>query len=140
MRDWSSDVCSSDLADMRLAGVETPILQTVAGGTNARPFKTHHNALDFDLNLRISLELPLKRLIVGGLDRVYELGKVFRNEGMDKNHSPEFTSMECYMAYGDMDKVIDVTEQIVYKCAMAVNNSPIIRYQGQGVRCYSAVE
>lgn len=111
--------------------VETPILQTVAGGANARPFKTHHNALDFDLNLRISLELPLKRLIVGGLDRVYELGKVFRNEGMDKNHSPEFTSMECYMAYGDMDKVIDVTEQIVYKCAMAVNNSPIIRYQGK---------
>ncbi len=111
--------------------VETPILQTVAGGANARPFKTHHNALDFDLNLRISLELPLKRLIVGGLDRVYELGKVFRNEGMDKNHSPEFTSMECYMAYGDMDKVIDVTEQIVYKCAIAVNNSPIIRYQGK---------
>ena len=111
--------------------VETPILQTVAGGANARPFKTHHNALDFDLNLRISLELPLKRLIVGGLDRVYELGKVFRNEGMDKNHSPEFTSMECYMAYGDMDKVIDVTEQIVYKCAMAVNNSPIIRYQAR---------
>ena len=62
---------------------------------------------------------------------MYELGKVFRNEGMDKNHSPEFTSMECYMAYGDMDKVIDVTEQIVYKCAMAVNNSPIIRYQGK---------
>ncbi len=89
------------------------------------------NGLAFDLNLRISLELPLKRLIVGGLDRVYELGKVFRNEGMDKNHSPEFTSMECYMAYGDMDKVIDVTEQIVYKCAMAVNNSPIIRYQGK---------
>ena len=109
----------------------SPILQTVAGGANTRPFKTHHNALDFDLNLRISLELPLKRLIVGGLDRVYELGKVFRNEGMDKNHSPEFTSMECYMAYGDMDKVIDVTEQIVYKCAMAVNNSPIIRYQGK---------
>jgi len=70
--------------------VETPVLQTIAGGANARPFNTHHNALDFDLHLRISLELPLKRLIVGGLDRVYELGKVFRNEGMDKNHSPEF--------------------------------------------------
>ena len=75
--------------------VETPVLQTIAGGANARPFNTHHNALDFDLKLRISLELPLKRLIVGGLDRVYELGKVFRNEGMDKNHSPEFTSMEA---------------------------------------------
>ena len=111
--------------------VETPVLQTVAGGANARPFTTHHNALNFDLNLRISLELPLKRLIVGGLDRVYELGKVFRNEGMDKNHSPEFTSMECYMAYGNMESVMDITEQIVYKSALAINGTPIIQYQGK---------
>lgn len=111
--------------------VETPVLQTIAGGANARPFSTHHNALDFDLNLRISLELPLKRLIVGGLDRVYELGKVFRNEGMDKNHSPEFTSMECYMAYGNMESVMDIMEQIVYKCAMDVNGTPIITYEGK---------
>ncbi len=108
--------------------VETPVLSTIAGGANARPFSTHHNALDFDLNLRISLELELKRLIVGGLDRVYEMGKVFRNEGMDKNHSPEFTSMEAYMAYGNLESMMDLMEQIVYKCAMAVNGTPIIKY------------
>ncbi len=111
--------------------VETPVLQTIAGGANARPFNTHHNALNFDLRLRISLELPLKRLIVGGLDRVYELGKVFRNEGMDKNHSPEFTSMECYMAYGNLESVMDIMEQIVYQCAMEVNGTPIITYEGK---------
>ncbi len=108
--------------------VETPVLSTIAGGANARPFSTHHNALDFDLNLRISLELELKRLIVGGLDRVYEMGKVFRNEGMDKNHSPEFTSMEAYMAYGNLESMMDLMEQIVYKCAMAINGTPIIKY------------
>jgi len=108
--------------------VETPVLSTIAGGANARPFSTHHNALDFDLNLRISLELELKRLIVGGLDRVYEMGKVFRNEGMDKNHSPEFTSMEAYMAYGNLESMMDLMEQIVYKCAMAVNGTPIIKF------------
>ncbi|MDD5823381.1 MAG: lysine--tRNA ligase [Firmicutes bacterium] len=108
--------------------VETPVLSTIAGGANARPFSTHHNALDFDLNLRISLELELKRLIVGGLDRVYEMGKVFRNEGMDKNHSPEFTSMEAYMAYGNLEDMMDLMEQVVYKCAMAVNGTPIITY------------
>ena len=111
--------------------VETPVLQTIAGGANAIPFNTHHNALDFDLHLRISLELPLKRLIVGGLDRVYELGKVFRNEGMDKNHSPEFTSMECYMAYGNLEDMMELMEQVVYKCAMEVNGTPIITYEGK---------
>ena len=108
--------------------VETPVLSTIAGGANARPFSTHHNALDFDLNLRISLELELKRLIVGGLDRVYEMGKVFRNEGMDKNHSPEFTSMEAYMAYGNLEDMMELMEQVVYKCAMAVNGTPIIKF------------
>lgn len=108
--------------------VETPVLSTIAGGANARPFSTHHNALDFDLNLRISLELELKRLIVGGLDRVYEMGKVFRNEGMDKNHSPEFTSMEAYMAYGNLEDMMDLMEQVVYKCAMAVNGTPVIKF------------
>ena len=111
--------------------VETPVLQNIAGGANARPFNTHHNALDFDLRLRISLELPLKRLIVGGLDRVYELGKVFRNEGMDRNHSPEFTSMEAYMAYGNLEDMMDLMEQVVYKCALAVNGTPIITYDGK---------
>lgn len=111
--------------------VDTPILTTIAGGANARPFNTHHNTLDIDMKLRISNELYLKRLIVGGLDRVYEMGKMFRNEGMDRNHNPEFTSMECYAAYGDMELVIEVTEQVIYKAAMAVNGSPIIHYQGK---------
>lgn len=111
--------------------VDTPILTTIAGGANARPFNTHHNTLDLDMKLRISNELYLKRLIVGGLDRVYEMGKMFRNEGMDRNHNPEYTSMECYMAYGNMESVMDVTEQVVYKSAMAVNGSPIIKYQGK---------
>ncbi len=111
--------------------VDTPILTTIAGGANARPFETHHNTLDIDMKLRISNELYLKRLIVGGLDRVYEMGKMFRNEGMDKNHNPEFTSMECYMAYGDMENVMEVTEQLVYQSAMKVNGTPIIKYQGK---------
>ena len=108
--------------------VETPVLTNIAGGANARPFNTHHNSLDIDLKLRISLELHLKRLIVGGLDRVYEIGKVFRNEGMDKNHSPEFTSMECYQAYGNLESMMELMEQIVYKAAMAVNGTPVITY------------
>lgn len=111
--------------------VDTPILTTIAGGANARPFNTHHNTLNLDMKLRISNELYLKRLIVGGLDRVYEMGKMFRNEGMDRNHNPEFTSMECYMAYGDMESVMDVTEQVVSKAAIAVNGSPVITYQGK---------
>lgn len=111
--------------------VDTPILTTIAGGANARPFNTHHNTLDIDMKMRISNELYLKRLIVGGLDRVYEMGKMFRNEGMDRNHNPEFTSMECYMAYGNMESVMDVTEQLIYKAALAANGSPIIKYQGK---------
>ena len=111
--------------------VDTPILTTIAGGANARPFNTHHNTLDLDMKLRISNELYLKRLIVGGLDRVYEMGKMFRNEGMDRNHNPEFTSMECYMSYGNMETMMEVTEQIVYKAAMAVNGTPILTYQGK---------
>ena len=111
--------------------VDTPILTTIAGGANARPFETHHNTLDLDMKLRISNELFLKRLIVGGLDRVYEMGKMFRNEGMDRNHNPEFTSMECYMAYGDMESVMDVLEQVVSKAAIAINGTPVIKYQGK---------
>jgi lysyl-tRNA synthetase class 2 len=111
--------------------VDTPILTTIAGGANARPFITHHNTLNMDMKLRISNELYLKRLIVGGLDRVYEMGKMFRNEGMDRNHNPEFTNMECYMAYGNMEDVMDVTEQLVYKAALRVTGSPVISYQGK---------
>ena len=111
--------------------VDTPILTPIAGGANARPFETHHNTLNMQLKLRISNELYLKRLIVGGLDRVYEMGKMFRNEGMDRNHNPEYTSMECYMAYGNMESTMDVTEQLVYKSQMAINGTPIIHYQGK---------
>ncbi|MBR2674401.1 MAG: lysine--tRNA ligase [Mogibacterium sp.] len=114
--------------DYDLIEVETPVLGNIAGGAAARPFWTHHNTLDIDMTLRISLELHLKRLIVGGLDGVYEIGKVFRNEGMDKNHSPEFTSMEAYKAYVNLETMMDLMEQVTYKCAMAVNGSPIIKY------------
>ena len=111
--------------------VDTPILTTIAGGANARPFATHHNTLDLDMKLRISNELYLKRLIVGGLDRVYEMGKMFRNEGMDRNHNPEFTSMELYQAYGNMEDMIDITEQVVSKAALAATGSTVIEYQGK---------
>lgn len=111
--------------------VDTPILTTIAGGANARPFETHHNTLDLDMKMRISNELYLKRLVVGGLDRVYEMGKMFRNEGMDRNHNPEFTSMECYMAYEDMDKTMEVTEQVVSKAALKATGSMVIEYQGK---------
>ncbi|MDR0519153.1 MAG: lysine--tRNA ligase [Clostridiales Family XIII bacterium] len=111
--------------------VDTPVLTTIAGGANARPFNTHHNTLDLDMKLRISNELYLKRLTVGGLDRVYEMGKMFRNEGMDKNHNPEYTSMELYQAYGDMETVMRLTENIVSKAALAATGSMTITYQGK---------
>ncbi|MDR0356997.1 MAG: lysine--tRNA ligase [Clostridiales Family XIII bacterium] len=111
--------------------VDTPILTIIAGGANARPFTTHHNTLDIDMNLRISNELYLKRLTVGGLDRVYEMGKMFRNEGMDRNHNPEFTSMELYQAYGQMEDVMRITENIVSKAAKAVLGDTVISYQGK---------
>ena len=93
--------------------VETPVLHTVAGGAAARPFRTHHNALDIDLTLRIALELHLKRLMVGGIERVFELGRVFRNEGVDQTHNPEFTMLEAYQAYGDYRSMMDLTEAVV---------------------------
>ena len=114
--------------DYDMIEVETPVLGNIAGGAAARPFWTHHNTLDIDMTLRISLELHLKRLIVGGLDGVYEIGKVFRNEGMDRNHSPEFTSMEAYKAYVNLETMMDLMEQVTYKCAMAVNGTPIVKY------------
>jgi lysyl-tRNA synthetase class 2 len=111
--------------------VDTPILTVIAGGANARPFETHHNTLDLDMKMRISNELFLKRLIVGGLDRVYEMGKMFRNEGMDRNHNPEFTSMECYMAYGNMEDMMEVTETVISQAALAATGSMEITYQGK---------
>ncbi|MBE8955686.1 MAG: lysine--tRNA ligase [Quinella sp. 2Q5] len=110
--------------------VATPVLSTIAGGAAARPFVTHHNALDADLYLRIATELNLKRLIVGGFERVYEMGRVFRNEGMDVRHNPEFTSVEIYQAYGDYRDLIEVTRGIVCAAAEAVNGTTKITYQG----------
>ena len=92
--------------------VETPTLQTIPGGAAARPFITHHNALDIDMYCRIALELPLKRLIVGGFEKVYEIGRVFRNEGIDIRHNPEFTLMELYQAYTDYHGMMDITEEL----------------------------
>ncbi|MDR3073052.1 MAG: lysine--tRNA ligase [Clostridiales Family XIII bacterium] len=110
--------------------VDTPVLTVIAGGANARPFVTYHNTLDLEMRLRISNELFLKRLTVAGLDRVYEMGKMFRNEGMDRNHSPEYTSMELYQAYGDMEDVMRHTENIVARAAVAATGSTTITYQG----------
>src|SRR5207302_226352 len=93
--------------------VETPTLHAIAGGAAARPFITHHNALDIELFLRIALELHLKRLLVGGLERVYEIGRVFRNEGIDRRHNPEFTMLELYQAYGDYRSMMDITEGMI---------------------------
>jgi lysyl-tRNA synthetase class 2 len=111
--------------------VDTPILTTIAGGANARPFNTYHNTLHLPMKLRIANELFLKRLVVGGLDRVYEMGKMFRNEGMDKNHNPEFTSMEAYYAYGNMETTMRVTERVISNAAKAATGSMIINYQGK---------
>lgn len=110
--------------------VETPILGTVAGGANARPFYTHHNTLDIDMQLRIANELFLKRLIVGGFDKVYEMGKMFRNEGMDTRHNPEFTNIELYQAYADYHEMMRITEQLFEYVATEVLGSPEIEYQG----------
>lgn len=104
--------------------VETPVLQPIAGGAAARPFVTHHNALDIPLYLRIANELYLKRLIVGGFDGVYEFSKNFRNEGMDRTHNPEFTAMEIYVSYKDYNWMMDFTEQLLEHCAIAVNGTP----------------
>ncbi|MGB0914619.1 MAG: lysine--tRNA ligase [Crocinitomicaceae bacterium] len=104
--------------------VETPILQSIAGGAAARPFVTHHNALDIPLYLRIANELYLKRLIVGGFDGVYEFSKNFRNEGMDRTHNPEFTAMEIYVSYKDYNWMMEFTERLLEHCAVAVNGTP----------------
>ncbi len=107
--------------------VETPILQSIAGGASARPFITHHNSLDIDLYLRIATELYLKRLIVGGFDGVYEIGKNFRNEGMDRTHNPEFTCMEIYVAYKDYNWMMEFTEQLLEKICLDVNGTTEVK-------------
>lgn len=110
--------------------VETPVLHGVAGGAAARPFITHHNTLDMDMYLRIALELHLKRLIVGGFERVYEIGRVFRNEGMDTRHNPEFTLLELYQAYTDYNGMMDLTEDLIRTVAQAVLGTVEIVYEG----------
>lgn len=113
--------------------VETPVLATLAGGAAAKPFITHHNTLDIDLYLRIATELALKRLIVGGLERVYEIGRVFRNEGMDVRHNPEFTSVEFYQAYADYRDMMDLTEKIILTAAKDVLGTTKITYDGKEI-------
>lgn len=113
--------------------VETPVLQTIAGGASARPFITHHNALDIDMYCRIALELPLKRLIVGGFERVYEIGRVFRNEGVSVRHNPEFTLMELYQAYTDYNGMMDITEGMFRHVAQAVNGKLTVNYGGHEI-------
>ena len=110
--------------------VETPILNTIAGGATARPFITHHNTLNMDMYLRIANELYLKRLIVGGFDKVYEMGRMFRNEGMDIKHNPEFTNIELYSAYEDYNDMMNITEEIISKVAKKVLGTTKITYQG----------
>ena len=121
------------LDDHGFLEVETPVLQTEAGGAAARPFRTHHNALDADFKLRISLELPLKRLIVGGFEKVYEVGRVFRNEGVSTRHNPEFTLLELYQAYTDLDGMMDLVEEMYAAACVAVNGGPTFDHAGQTV-------
>ncbi|NLT17425.1 MAG: lysine--tRNA ligase [Clostridiales bacterium] len=121
------------LDDRGFLEVETPVLQTTPGGANARPFVTHHNTLDMDMYLRIALELYLKRLIIGGFERVYELGRIFRNEGMSVKHNPEFTMIEIYQAYADYHDMMDLTEGIVCACVQAVTGKETLVYQGREI-------
>ena len=113
--------------------VETPVLNTVASGASARPFVTHHNTLDIDMYMRIATELHLKMCIVGGLERVYEIGRLFRNEGMDAMHNPEFTTIEIYQAYTDLRGMMTLCEQIMSRCSKLVNGTTKITFQGQEV-------
>ncbi len=119
------------LDDRGYLEVETPILTVIAGGANARPFETHHNTLDLDMKLRISNELYLKRLIVGGLDRVYELGRMFRNEGMDTRHNPEFTNIELYEAYADYNDMMELTENLVASLCQELYGTMELQFQGK---------
>ena len=113
--------------------VETPILNTIVGGASARPFITHHNTLDIDMYLRIANELYLKRLIVGGMDAVYEIGRLFRNEGMDRTHNPEFTTIEVYKAFSDLEGMMDLTEGIISNAANVVCGTYDIEYKGNKI-------
>lgn len=113
--------------------VETPMMHTIAGGAQARPFVTHHNALDMELFMRIAIELHLKRLIVGGLEKVYEIGRVFRNEGVSTRHNPEFTMIELYEAYADFHDIMDLTEEMIAHIAEHVNGTMVVEYGGEQI-------
>jgi lysyl-tRNA synthetase class 2 len=113
--------------------VETPVLNTISGGATARPFITHHNALDLDMYLRIATELNLKRLIVGGMERVYEVGRIFRNEGMDTRHNPEFTTVELYQAYADFNDMMDLFEDLLSGAAKEILGTDTVTWQGHDV-------
>ena len=113
--------------------VETPVLNTISGGATARPFITHHNTLDIDMYMRIATELPLKRLVVGGLDRVYELGRIFRNEGMDPKHNPEFTTVELYQAYADFNEMMDLFEDLLTSAAQKLLGGYELEWLGEQI-------
>ncbi len=121
------------LDDMGYIEVETPVLNTIAGGASARPFITHHNTLDIDMYMRIATELPLKRLIVGGMDRVYEIGRIFRNEGMDTKHNLEFTSIELYQAYADFHDMMDIAEGIISGAAKQIHGTYELEWLGEKI-------
>ncbi len=121
------------LDDRNYIEVETPVLNTIAGGASARPFITHHNTLDLDMYMRIATELPLKRLIVGGMDRVYEIGRIFRNEGMDPKHNPEFTSVELYEAYADFHDMMDIAEGIISGAANEILGTYEVEWMGEKI-------
>ena len=121
------------LDNMGYIEVETPVLNTIAGGASARPFVTHHNTLDIDMFMRIATELPLKRLIIGGMDRVYEIGRIFRNEGMDPKHNPEFTSVELYQAYADFHDMMDIAEGIFTTFAQEVLGTYQVEWMGEQI-------
>ena len=121
------------LDNMGYVEVETPVLNTIAGGASARPFVTHHNTLDIDMFMRIATELPLKRLIIGGMDRVYEIGRIFRNEGMDPKHNPEFTSIELYQAYADFHDMMDIAEGVFTTFAQEVLGTYEAEWMGEKI-------
>ena len=121
------------LDDMNYIEVETPVLNTIAGGASARPFITHHNTLDIDMYMRIATELPLKRLIIGGMERVYEIGRIFRNEGMDPKHNPEFTSVELYQAYADFHDMMDIAEGIISGAAQEILGTYEVEWMGEKI-------
>ncbi|MGF7186850.1 lysyl-tRNA synthetase class 2 [Desulfitispora alkaliphila] len=121
------------LDDRGFLEVETPSMHAIAGGASARPFITHHNALDIDLYMRIALELHLKRLIVGGMERVYEIGRIFRNEGISTRHNPEFTMIELYQAYAGYEDMMELTEQMIAHIAKEVLGTTVVNYQGEEI-------